>query len=53
MKELFNDIQDSMAPIFADSNIIFQITAEDVEIQIEPDLIKIFIINLLDNAKRQ
>lgn len=52
MKDLFKNIEGIMEPILAGSNITLEMSTEDTFIQVELDLIKILIINLLDNARK-
>jgi signal transduction histidine kinase len=52
MKELFQNIEGVMAPVFAGGHIVLRVMAEDTEIRVEPDLIKTLILNLLDNARK-
>lgn len=52
MKNLFDDIEGIMAPVLMNCNIIVQITVEDIKIEVEPDLMKTLIINLIDNARK-
>ncbi len=52
MKELFNNIKGIMEPVLTGSNIIFRISAEDIQIRVEPDLMKTLILNLVDNARK-
>lgn len=51
-KEFFKDIQGTMYPVFEKAEIEFIVSAEDVLIQVETDLMKTVCINLLDNAKK-
>jgi signal transduction histidine kinase len=52
MKELFKNIEGIMEPILTSSNITLKISAEDIQIQVEPDLMKTLIVNLVDNARK-
>ncbi len=52
MKELFKNIEGIMEPVLTSSNIMLRISAEDIQIQVEPDLIKTLILNLVDNARK-
>ncbi|ASA20695.1 sensor histidine kinase [Paenibacillus donghaensis] len=52
MKELFINIKGVMEPILTNSNIMLKISAEDIQIRVEPDLMKALIINLVDNARK-
>lgn len=52
MKALFKNIEGIMGPILTDSNITLKTSAEDTIIQVELDLIKTLIMNLLDNARK-
>lgn len=52
MKELFNNIKGIMEPALAGSNIMLQISAEDIQIRVEPDLMKTLILNLVDNGRK-
>lgn len=52
MEELFKNIEGIMEPTLMGSNIILKISAEDIQIQVEPDLIKTLIMNLVDNARK-
>ncbi len=52
MKELFKNIEGIMEPILTDNNITLEISAEDTPIQVEPDLMKTLIMNLVDNARK-
>lgn len=52
MKELFINIRGIMEPVLMNSNIIFKISAEDIQIKVEPDLIKTLLLNLVDNARK-
>jgi signal transduction histidine kinase len=52
MKELFQNIEGIMEPVLAGSNITLSISAEDTQIQVEPDLMKTLILNLVDNARK-
>ncbi|MBU5426923.1 HAMP domain-containing histidine kinase [Tissierella pigra] len=52
MKELFNNIKGIMEPTIKGSNILLEISAEDIQIRVEEDLIKTLIINLIDNGRK-
>lgn len=52
MKELFNNIKGIMEPTLTSSNIMLQISAEDIQIRVEVDLMKTLILNLVDNARK-
>jgi len=52
MKELFNNIKGIMELTLTDSNIMLQISAEDIQIRVEADLMKTLILNLVDNARK-
>jgi signal transduction histidine kinase len=52
MKELFNNIKGIMELTLTGSNIMLQISAEDIQIRVEADLIKTLILNLVDNARK-
>jgi signal transduction histidine kinase len=52
MKELFKNIEGIMEPILTSSNIMLRISSEDIQIQVEPDLMKTLIMNLVDNARK-
>lgn len=50
--EFFDEIKAVVAPIMKDSKIEFKVLVEDIEILIEPDLMKTVCLNLLDNARK-
>lgn len=52
MKELFQNIEGIMEPVLAGSNITLCISVENIQIQVEPDLMKTLILNLVDNARK-
>lgn len=52
MKELFNNIQGIMEPTLAGSNIRLTVSAEDIQIRVEADLMITLILNLVDNARK-
>lgn len=41
-----------MEPTLTSSNIMLQISAEDIQIRVEVDLMKTLILNLVDNARK-
>jgi signal transduction histidine kinase len=51
MKELIQNIEGIMEPVLAGSNITLCISVENIQIQVEPDLMKTLILNLVDNAR--
>jgi signal transduction histidine kinase len=50
LKELFENIGGIMEPVLASNNITLRISAQGIQIRVEPDLIKTLIMNLVDNA---
>ncbi len=52
MKELFKNIEGIMKPILTSGSNTLEISAEDTPIQVEPDLMKTLIMNLVDNARK-
>lgn len=52
MRSLFNNIKGIMEPALTSSNIILQISVEDIQIKVEADLIQTLILNLVDNARK-
>ncbi len=52
IKELFNEVEGVMRPTLIDRNIVLQIFTDDIQVRVEPDLMKTLIINLLDNARK-
>lgn len=49
---LFNEIKTFIDPILVKENIKFEISAEEGELFIEPDLMKTLCFNLIDNARK-
>lgn len=50
LKELFQNIEGIMRPVLISSNITLRTSTPDIQVQVEPDLIKTLILNLVDNA---
>jgi len=46
------EIEKSMKPLLADSNLKLDVSMEDCIVLAEPDLIKTLLINLIDNARK-
>ncbi len=52
MKQFLEQIGEEFSPVFANQNITFTVTAEDIGVNLEPDLMKTVFFNLLDNARK-
>lgn len=50
LKELFQNIEGIMEPVLASRSITLRISSPDIQIRVEPDLMKTLIMNLVDNA---
>ncbi len=52
MKEFFDTVSDTVRPIMKNNNITFDLDVENIELYMEPDLMKTVCINLIDNARK-
>lgn len=50
LKELLQSIEGIMRPVLVSHNINLRISVEDIQVRVEPDLMKTLIMNLMDNA---
>lgn len=50
LKELLQSIEGIMKPVLVSHNINLRISVEDIQVRVEPDLMKTLIMNLMDNA---
>ncbi|MBQ7371401.1 MAG: HAMP domain-containing histidine kinase [Blautia sp.] len=51
-KDFLNGIKETVSPLLEKDGISFQMKAEDALLRIEPDLMKTFVVNLIDNARK-
>lgn len=52
MKQFLEQIGEEFKPVYAELGISFTVTAQEAVAQLEPDLMKTVLFNLLDNARK-